>query len=164
MRDVREQPITGPLMKNIPGVSQMLPEAVSPLKSEPPKAESPLLRQLTGLSEKTKTVVEKEVDLLNIDYSSVYPRTGIPRADRELSRYMGPVIEQIAPRIIGNPNYQRLEEPMKRLVIQQLFKEAKAGAREKLRQVDPGLWKQIKYEALDINIKDILERRGIARP
>jgi hypothetical protein len=137
-----------------------LPEAVSPLKSETPRTESPLLRQTTGLSEKTKTMIEAEVDNLGIEFSSIYPRTGMPKADREISRSMGPVIEQLAPKVIDHENYQKLSEPMKRMVWAEIFSKARMAGREKLKETDPNLYRQIKYEGLKDDMKQILESRG----
>ena len=160
-RDVRDTPITGPLLRNIPIASETLPEMISPVKREIPKVEYPVLKQFTGLSLKTKTLIEKEIDKLAIDTSRIYPRTGIPEGDRELSRKMGPIIEKVTPKILDNPNYKKFSEAKKRVIITELFKEAKKEARQKLAIENPKLFLQIRSEGIKEDIKEILEERGI---
>jgi hypothetical protein len=164
IRDTRERPLLGPIMRNIPGLSETLPEMVSPLKSERVRTEHPLLRQLTGLSVKTKTLMEKEVDRLGIETSTYYPKTGIPEADRELSKYMGPAIEQIAPKLLTQSRYGALDDNMKEMVLDQIFKEAKEMARKRLMKDNPTLGKRVKFEKINPHIKELMKFKGIQVP
>uniref|UniRef100_A0A6H1Z974 Uncharacterized protein n=1 Tax=viral metagenome TaxID=1070528 RepID=A0A6H1Z974_9ZZZZ len=164
IRDVRERQLMGPVMRNIPVVSQSLPESAHPLKAEPPRAEHPIARQLTGLSRKTQNMLEKEVDRLAIDTTRIYPRTGVPEADRELSKIMGPIAERTMPKILTNPEYKKLSDPMKRLVWSEYMTQLRTAARGVLQQQNPELFLQIKYEGLAEDVIDILESRGIKLP
>ncbi len=160
IRDIKEHPVIGPFMRNVPGLSQTLPEAVSPLKSETPRIEFPVLRQLTGLNKRTKTVIEKEVDDLGINFQKIYPRTGIPEGDREMSKFMGPAIEKVAPMILNNPGYKKLDESGKRIVLAKLFAEARLLARKQLAESNPKLSGQIKFQGIQHDLKELLDAMG----
>jgi len=156
IRDTKGHELTGPAIRNIPVVSEMLPEQVSPIKVESPKAEYPLTRQLTGLSKGTKTLMEREVDDLNILPTRIYPRTGSPEADRAISKRMGPIIETLAPNVINNPNYKRMDEPRKRIVLGKIFAQARQRARLQVIREDPKLAREIKIESLSKDMQEIL--------
>lgn len=164
IRERRELPIISPAVSNIPLLSQKLPEAISPVKEKPIESERPVLRQLTGLSVKTKTLIESEIDRLGMDKTRIYPKTGIPKADREISRYMGPIIEKIAPLLLENSQYQEAPEPMKRILLAELFGEVREEARKRLEEKIPELALQIKYEGLQGDVKELLKGYEIKMP
>lgn len=164
-RDVRRDETWGPLgnaMYNIPGLSQKFPYKPSPLTTDVRKSETPLLRQTTGVSVKTKNLVEQEVDRLNLGYESIYPRTKVPEADRAISALMAPMVELIVPRIIEKPLYQKSIHPQKRLIMKALFKEIRNDAKKQLLQQVPQMQARLKYEALSDDEKAVLKHYGIA--
>lgn len=172
-RETRERLLTGPIMRNIPGLAQILPEAESPVttkKIEPPLEVGPvkvpvsIFRQATGLSATTKNQLQKEVDRLAIDVSRVYPKTGVPEADRMLSKYMAPVLERVTPALLENSQYQKLTRPMQRLALAELFRQARKRSRVELAEKNPRLFMQIKYEGFKEDIQEILESRGVIKP
>jgi hypothetical protein len=156
LRDVRDKEFVGPTMRNIPIVSQSLPEAVSPLKTEPLKAETPILRQFTGLSLTTKSLMQKEVDRIALDTTIIYPRTGIPEADREMSKRMSPLVDKLAPILLENPMYQKLDESRQRILLSELFKEIKAEANKGLIQDNPKLMMKVRMKRQPEDLKTIL--------
>ncbi len=160
MRDIRGSELTGPTRKNIPIVSQGLPEAYSPTKSEPLRSEYPLTRQLSGLSIKTKDIMQKEVDRLGINMSKLYPKTGDPEADRMIVKNMGPVIEKIVPKIL-NKQYEKFEDPLKKIILSELFREVKQQARMKVAKENPEMYQKIIREGLGEDINDLMELRGL---
>lgn len=162
-RDVRESPMIGPSQKNIPVVSQSLPEARTPARVGPITDEYPAVRQFSGLSLRVKEPLEKEVDKLGIDVERIYPRTGVPEADRKLSEIMAPAVTKVVPQIINNPEYQKLGNPIKKLIWAELMSRFKKQARNELMAKDPKLYMQIRWEGFRDDVKDILEERGITR-
>lgn len=160
-RDIREKPMVGPFQRNIPGWKEQLPEMISPLKTEPVKSEAPILRQLTGISQRTKTLMEKEVDRLQIDLGTIAPRTSLPQADREIVKNMGIIVEKVAPKILESKKYQNLNDAEKRLVLNKIFAEVRISARDKFAQDNPELFKKLKMEIIPQSIKDVLQSRGM---
>jgi len=162
-RDWRENPIlTGPLSA-LPKISQMVPEKPSFMKSERllkgesveilgKKISGGVFRQLTGITKQKKTIVQREVDRLTVEWNAIAPNTGIPEADRIMARDMGPLVEQIIPNIIKRENYTDLSLNAQKDVLITLFQEIKSQARRNLNVKRPDL-------AIKIHIKNMPERR-----
>jgi hypothetical protein len=137
------------------------------------KTESPLFRQTTGVTLRTKTPLEKEVDRLNLDKTSLFPRTGLPAADRMIARRMAPIIEQYAPKLFQMPAYQRMTDTQKEsLFLKLLVDPTKQAAKQQLMQENPTLGLILEYEKQPkmtkelINesprLKQLLESRGVS--
>ena len=161
IRDVRDNPLIGPILANIPYISQALPERPSPLKTGAMKTETPLLRQFTGFSGRTKTIIEKEVDKLQIDFIQILPSTGIPEADRQIARNMAPLVEKYMPMIIQTEKYKESSLPTKKLIFTESLKEIRQVARKQLILKNPRLGMQIYTEGMSKNIKELLKERGL---
>jgi len=163
IRDIREKEFLGPTIRNIPELSQTLPESKSPLRIGAMKTESPLLRQFTGLSVRTKTTIEKEVEKIDLDSSKIYPRTGIPEGDRAISEIMAPMIDKTIGKFIEFPMYKKAGKPVKRLLLGTYFKNIKTEARKQLMATNPKLAMKIRIERLSDDeeavIQDITNRR-----
>lgn len=160
-RDTRENSILGPAQKNIPVLSQELPEAKTPLREGPIKDENPSFRQFSGLSVKIKNAIETEIDKLNISTRKIIPNTGVPEADRKLSEFMAPELTKIVPQVLNNPSYQKSSEPIKRLIWAEIFSNIRKSAREKLLETDKNLFMQVKWSGFQEDVREILEQRGI---
>jgi len=76
----REKPTLGPLISNLPYSYKVLPQAPRLTREEGYKREEPAKRQITGLTVKTKTPFEQEIDRLGIE--NLWPRTGNAKLDR----------------------------------------------------------------------------------
>lgn len=163
IRDTREQEFFGPTKRNIPLLSQTMPEAVTPLKTEPIKTETPILRQLTGLSNKTKNIITTEVDRIMLPSGKIYPKTGNPEADREVSKLMAPIVEKTAKNIVNLPTYKRMPVEGQRLILGEYFREIKKEARNQLMKTQPKLAMKIKLERLSDDEKALIEKFGSFR-
>ena len=159
MRDIRDYPIKGPFLNNIPIISQQLPKSISPVKTSPMKVDSPLLRQATGFSGRTKTPVEKEIDKLNMDYRQVLPSTGIPKADRIIAGNMAPMVERWLPILLNNDKYKKASLPLKRVLLAEALKEIRGIAKKKLLLQNSNLYLQIYMEGMSRDIKQIIKER-----
>lgn len=167
-RDWRESPILASIMSNLPKISQMVPEKPSSLKTEKQKTEDVkigdmtisggIYRQLTGLTKKTKTLVEREVDRVRLPWINTVPKTGIPRADRGISREMAPIVEKLLPAIINRKQYQGLTPEGQRLVLKQIFAEIKSQAKRQWALKNPQLAMQVAINSQDRDIQQIISR------
>jgi hypothetical protein len=159
-RDVREHPLIGPTAGNIPGLSQELPERPSPLRAEPGRTEYPLLRQLAGLSIRTKNALEKEVDRIGFDRARIYPRTGIPEADNLISGVMGPISENVLPKIFESRAYKKETPEMQRVVLAETFKEIRKSASDQIKAQNPDLAAMMRVEGMSDDLKAVLEQKN----
>ncbi len=121
-RDRRSEPFLGPIKEVIPGVSQGLPESASPTRAETPKREYPLLRQLTGVSIKTKNSIETELDRHGFEFRNILPSQGHPDADQALARVMGSVVERGLGRLVQTDAYKQLDRQTQALILDENLK------------------------------------------
>lgn len=159
-RETRTEPLTGPIRANIPGLSQTLPPAASPIRPGLLMEEHPLLRQATGLSLKEKTEVEHLVDRL-LQPSRLSPRTGVPQADLEIKREMGAPVYLLMDAIRQAPKFQSLPLSSQRLVLEEVLKRERQAAQKR---IDPELQAKISVRRLDPDVVDLLQRLGITIP
>lgn len=160
IRDVRENEFIGPTQRNIPELSQQLPAAFSPLKQGPMKTETPILRQMSGLSIRTKNVGEKEFDRLNFDMSKIYPRTGLPEADRIISKNMSPLMETVMPMLVQNEQYKKMSDGMKKVLLSGIVKEIRDEAKKALIKEKPDLYNKILTQKIPDDLKEVLKEQG----
>jgi hypothetical protein len=142
-RDYKESPVLGPLLMNLPKYSQLVPEKPSPVKMGRARRGEPIKlgrvkipagwwRQFTGLSIRTKTVVERELDKIGMDWRRILPPSGIPAKDRAIAREMGPQAEMFLPFIINNENYKKLPVEFKRDLLAGIFGKWREAATKKV--------------------------------
>ena len=158
-RDAKNDPTWGPLgraMTNVPGLGRRFPESASPLSTRERVAETPLLRQFTGLSVTTRNAVEREVDRLGIGWESIYPRTRVEDADRQITRYMAPLMERFGSVLMGHPSYKHASEPRQRIMFKALLKSVRSTATEYYMMKNPDKAGRIWYESLDDDEKKVL--------
>jgi hypothetical protein len=174
MRDYRESPLVAPALLNLPKFSQIVPEKPSPVKSGPVMRGEPvkvmgievpagIFRQLTGLSKRTKTKVEREIDSIGMEWTSVTPRTGVTQADRYISKYMAPRVEKLVPKFIESNNYQRLSKPMKRVALSRVFSEIRKEANKEFALRHGALALKVALERQRADIKEELKNRGVIK-
>jgi len=118
-RATREEPITGPLRAALPVVAERMKPAPRITRAEPYEREAPLLRQLTGLTKKTKTLLEREMDRLPV--RRIWPKTGDARLDRLIVQGMGPIVERYLGKIIRSKKYQVASDEDKKDMLKDGF-------------------------------------------
>lgn len=158
-RDAKNDPTWGPLgraMTNVPGLGRRFPESASPLSTRERVAETPLLRQFTGFSVTTRNAVEREVDRLGIGWESIYPRTRVEDADRQITRYMAPLMERFGSVLMGHPSYKHASEPRQRIMFKALLKSVRSTATEYYKMKNPDKAGRIWYESLGDDEKKVL--------
>lgn len=161
-RDQREFPLTGPTRANIPGLDRTMPEQPGLTTGDAMKTESPVLTGLIGLNSRTTNGLDQEIARLNISLGDLAPKTGFPKADRELSRRVGKIVAVAGPRLVAAPKYQALGPAMRERMLHELFHEARQAAMEHLQQTNPKVWAVIKAKGeLTPDIRAALSDRGI---
>lgn len=105
IRDVRQAPLTGPALSNIPGASQTLPEKFFATSTDNER-ENTLLRQTAGLTLQTKDELRQELDRLRVEPLKLEPRTGIPEMDNLARKRMGQLLEKEAPKLMRTAWYR----------------------------------------------------------
>jgi len=175
IRDTRDNPVIAPFINNLPFISQILPEKVSPLKTGKMKTETPVLRQLTGISLRTKTIIEKESDRLQMDFNQIMPSTGVPAADRIIAKNMAPNVEKFLPVIMNRKEYKDASLPAQKIIFNESLKEIRQMANKQLMLQNPSLGIQIYFEGMSKDMlellliilypgsQDLLKQRGIIK-
>lgn len=122
----------------------------------------PLARQLTGITvREAKNPAEKELDRLGFKRRDILPYTGDKQADQIMSKYIGPVVENVISRLVISPTYQKLNNPTKELVMREALKEIRAEVKPFAEAEDPERFVKIKYNRLSKSMRKILERQRI---
>jgi hypothetical protein len=163
LRDTREL-LLGRAEENIPLLSQTLPPKQFVTRAEPPKAETPVLRQLTGLSLTTANQLEKELQALHLSPFEVMAKSGEPKIDRVLNQSIAEQMQVVFPRLVTASRYQRATDTEKIIILQQVFKETRSVARERLKVLRPDLAKQLAMKQVSADAQALLEERGVKLP
>lgn len=129
VRDKEEYPILGSAMANIPFVQENLPSQPSLLEGDDLKREYTVLRQLSGMTIKTKNFVEKEIDRLRIKPGDLFPKTGVNKLDDLVIRRVGSMMERFDEVLSESTKYGNLPDEKKIDVIKKAISEAKRSAR-----------------------------------
>lgn len=133
LRSSREDPLTGPFRRNIPGLSQTLPaqpSAFEPSPVVPPQGRG-ILRQATGVSIRDYGPLEMAAEQLGIRFQDVSPKTGDPMTDRLVLEKMGLLSQKIGPGLLNvTKNFKDPEEA--KAVFLQFMSEIKRAATEQV--------------------------------
>jgi len=150
MFSAREDPITGPTRRRLPlaamedwGISDKIEEITGLKVGLPEKrslfTEGPIgpgkydsLWRSVGLSLRDKSVLQREVDKLNVNYAQLFPRTGEPKLDRLIINEMGSLLDKHFKPVIKTKSYQDLETPAKRIVFSRVFSRVKKAALQRV--------------------------------
>lgn len=130
-----------PTIQNVPELGETLdrPASISPLTGREKRSEFTALRQLTGLTEFTRTAIEKEFARLGLAEFKTFKATGYPKADREIARRVGAIADELTPALIESEQYQAMGDAQRKGVWSEFFKEASKEAREDLKATNPAI-------------------------
>jgi len=144
-RDLRQEPIIGPFINNLPFISDLLPEFKSPFDTDPQRTQplfglpGPLARQFTGLSNKRKSPLLKELESIDYDIRKTFTRTGIEEADNAIQGETAIIAERTLRELKDKSQYQELTKLGKRVVWEVMMSLAKKEARRVVGLKDPSL-------------------------
>ena len=129
VKETKELPIVGGAIGNIPGLNELLPTKYSMFEDKPLQREQSLLRQLTGITLKTKSFIEKELDRMGKDVGDLIPKTGNLEANRIISKQTGVILDQFNEKLNLSEKYQAMGNDEKLEFIKNLVSEAKKEAK-----------------------------------
>ena len=173
--DTLGETIVGTTIKNLPIAEQLLPVRRSPLAQGAIEQESMLglpggvAKQVTGLNVKKKNLVQREVDRLDVNYSTWNPRTGIKEMDRrqtaimgEISTYGGESVPIPLADLIMSDQYQSMPDAAKKVLLEEVLKAVKSEALERLKgamaEDDPELLGRYTIEKATTKSQEALAR------
>jgi len=166
VRRVKDAPLTGPIETKIPFVSQDLPESFSYVNPQTRVRESPLMRQVTGVTMiSPKNEAEKELDRLQIKEFQIFKRTGNSDADRLIASKTAPVVQEKVSQAVSGERYQKLDNDQKRLILKRVMSEVYNEAKREAIKERPQLFiEDAVRKALSKDELRILEKRGFKIP
>jgi len=154
----------GPVVRQIPGADQSLPQAESPTHSGGYGRESPLLRQLTGVTiGAAKNPVEHELDRLGFTRAEILPGQGDPRADRLVAKYMGPLVERYIVPFVQSPRYAAMPDPVRALALSRMLRAVRDGAVGQAKAEAPNLFEQLRQQQMPRRERDVIDSMVPAR-
>ena len=103
----------------------------------PIRREQPGLRQLTGLTIRTKSPLERELDRLGLAPYQLEPRLGEQSIERSIVTRMGPVAERQIGAIVRSPKYQQLDDEQRTELLRRAFSDLRRGAKAHLIETEP---------------------------
>ena len=92
--------------------------------------ESTELRQLTGITIKTKTPLEEEIGKLNLQ--NLYPKTGDATVDRLITERAGPFVNLFGTSRIQTPEYRNADDETKKYMLRETISKIKEGVRKEI--------------------------------
>lgn len=155
-RDINTIPF-GRTINAIPILNRVLPKSPSITRNEVFTREHPILRQLTGISIKTKNPLEREIDRLGIQFTDIAPKTGSDTLDRMIANDLGVIISKY--NIVGSPFYKNLSDPAKKEYIKSVYASLKSALSQYEKRANPD---EVKPNAP--TLKDLLEKEIEKRP
>ena len=106
------------IQKNIPILSQQLPEFESPTREDTVRTQSPLFGQILGLRfQERANPAEKELVRLGYKYFEILPSLGDKKADLYTKRELGPLVETFIGKLIESPRYAEMSEAQKKNAV-----------------------------------------------
>lgn len=178
MRDTKQDPLLGPFLESLPLFRQKLPAKYTPLRDGKVSLtedlvefdfmgrkyamRTPMWRQLTGVSLRTKNDLEKAVDRLQIDPANIYSRTGLPEADNLIAKAQGHFMAQTAPAIMAKLKDQ--PDALQRAILRRLFTASKAYGRAMLKAQFPRLANEVDALRADEDLTQIMQDFGGINP
>jgi hypothetical protein len=151
----------GPVVRQIPFASQSLPAVESPTRSADLNRESPLLRQLTGVTlSAPKNPAERELDRLGVTRAEILPGQGDAKADRLVAQYMGPLVERVIVPFVQGPKYQAMSDPLRALTLSRMLQSVRDNARKQAETADPALFARLKQQSIPRRKQDVIKQLG----
>jgi hypothetical protein len=166
IRDTGQSPLTGPWIDKIPGLSQTLPEVVSPLEEGPLRRAGTGIRVATGVTvRRPKTNLIQQLDKLDMRRKDVLGRTGNEELDRLMAAKVRPVVTTLYDKLDATKLWQSLPEDrwangLKRMVLKEAFKQVRSGAWSEIRQERPDLFTERYIRRQPKELRAILRATG----
>jgi hypothetical protein len=159
VRETRTEPLLGPSKARIPGLSQTLPEKEYPLGPENAEREEPILKQFTGLLQRTKTAAQKEGDRLGLTLLDLQRPVGIPEFDRLVAEKVRPKAEEKLSKIIESESYSERGDLEKRIQFKQVMGKLVGSAKRAVLAEHPEFREDVKIKEAGGDKGRLLKKR-----
>jgi hypothetical protein len=123
--------------------------------------EAPALRQLTGVSLKTKNVFEQELDRFGIRAADVFKSTGIREADNLIKKNMGTMSQELVVPFIQSSDYKELDKEEQDYILREIAKDLRINARQELDETRPDLALRLKAGKIPAVEKRLYKSQGL---
>lgn len=161
IRDVKEEPVLGPLKSRVPGLEATLPQAYSPTQEAPLQREMPIVRQLTGVSViQKKNPAQQALDRLGFKQEDVFLSTGDPKADRDLKQTTGLLVERVLSPMVEKPEFQNQPPTLQALMMEKVISRIKSNALKATMAKYPDVAIRAKLGKIPNRLKLYLEKEG----
>jgi hypothetical protein len=133
----------------------------SPTHEGPVMREAPALRQLTGVSLKTKNVFEQELDKFGVKAADVFKSTGIREADNIIKKSMGTMSQELVVPFIQSSDYKELDKEEQDYILREIAKDLRINARQELDETRPDLALRLKAGKIPAVEKRLYKSQGL---
>lgn len=161
VREKRTDPFWGPIKEKLPWLESTLPELYTPTKEGPVIRELPIVRQLTGLATRTKTVFEKELDRLGFEYAEIFHSTGNPEADNLIKKYMGQFSTAVMEPFVSSKEFKELGDGQKGYIISEMLGALRQAGKGAAEAENPNLFIKLFFEHVPKREKAMMQELGI---
>jgi len=153
IRETRLSPLTAPAQANIPFASRQLPEKRFLTKGGAVFRENPAIRQVSGISSRTKSFLEKELDRSGLSYFDLIPKVGNSRIEYLFADQIGGLAEEIGNELELSPEYNALYAAERKEFLSEIYKDLRAEAKNIVLSQDAG-------QIADIIAKDLTKAKS----
>jgi hypothetical protein len=131
VKETKEEPIAGPIKRQLPYYSQQLPDASFPTRSGPKRTLDPVIRQLTGIGlQEPKNSFESELDRLGFTQRDVISGSGEAAIDRKYKALMGMLSEKIFVPLVDSSTYQKMSDAQKGVILDEMMNAVSVAVKE----------------------------------
>jgi hypothetical protein len=149
VRDTGAEPLAGSAKRRFPEGAANLPEVELATREAPPVREKPWLRQLAGMTVKSKkNPAEQTFDRLQFSRSDILPTTGVDEWDRAVAKEMGPLVEQATSDYVQQPGFLRLDDNLQEGYLRNHLRDVASAARRVAKAKHPELWQKVQLKGL----------------
>lgn len=122
---------------------------------------APVAKQVFGLTVRELPLAQREFYRLEINAAHIYPKTGIPEADRLMAGYTGWFTENYIKPVLQSSTYANLPDPAKKVMLEEMLTAAKRTGIGLLAANHTSLFLMARKRGLDEDVMDMAKTYGI---
>lgn len=150
IKDTRQSPLLGPFVETIPKFipgdfrNKFLEDANSNTRPGPVLRQEVGKKQIPGVSFKTKTDVEKELDRLDINASDFRSKSQDAKFDNVVHGVMGEIVNDVVGEIIKGHDYKNEKPEFQRWLVKNVLKRILSKSTKAAKKIEPGIAAEFK--------------------
>lgn len=143
MRDVKSEPLTGPIKRSLPFAAETMPELKIPTQRETPRKEFPGVAAFTGISiRQPKSPVQQMYDTLDFSRSEIVPFSGNREWDQLVSKHMAPLVEDNLNRYVESAHFKNMSREEQGVALRHRTNRLRKAAQARARGENPELYRE----------------------